>query len=64
MWAMCTIGFVFLPLVGRILKFISQVLFFLFDRDYNYPTKAMRLKLLLKTWPEIVWQIPPLPVIK
>jgi len=65
-WGFCTLFFVFLPLLGKLLMFISTIVMcFLRKVDTRYYSNKMtKFKVLCKGSPELIWHIPPLIIVR
>jgi hypothetical protein len=65
-WGFCTLFFVFLPLLGKLVMFASAIAMCFFrkvDTRY-YPNKMTKFKVLCKGSPELIWHIPPLIIVR
>ena len=64
-WGICTMLFVFLPFLGRLLVFLLKIVIFRIKRNGDdYPNKMTEFKALCHGSPELIWHFPPLIIIR
>jgi hypothetical protein len=66
-WGFCTLLFVFLPFLARLAMFLFiNIQWFL--KKYNefpeFPNKTSRFRILWKESSKLIWQLPPLTIIR